>query len=511
VATNTLEREIKFSVGPAFDLPDFPNMVARAVRQSEQTFATTYFDTPDLRLWSRGITLRFRSGRGGGAGTWTVKLPERDGGPTLNRREISWPGVKDEVPASAGALLRGLIRRADLDLIVQMETTRLPWILLDHAGHEWAELQYDDVTVTGGGQDGLRFRQIEIERTGDQANDRAISSMAQTLRRAGAKPDAEPKVAKALGLSSEGGRGSAPRLGPKSTAADVVRHAISAGLDRLLDHDYRLRLYAKDPEVVDVHQARVATRRLRSDLKTLRSLLDPIWLGHTEDELRWMGGILGSVRDADVLEVSLGPARKRKMRLAGSQSLAELRNQLAAERDDAVADLGEALRSKRYLDLLDRLHAAASQPPLTRGSDRGPKPLGAAEMLPNAVNRRWRTLKKRVAAAGRSPSEKQLHRIRIGAKNVRYACELSQPVIGKPAGKTAKLAENIQTALGDHHDASAAIDWLTQQAGQVGAGGRGFAAGVLTTEQDRRRRKLGKKWWRQWAKLSRPSARRWLG
>ncbi len=509
MATDTLEREMKFSVGPAFDLPDFRNTVARAVRQPEWTLTTTYFDTPDLRLWSRGIVLRFRGRLVDGPGTWTAKLPEPERGPTLNRREISWPGKKDEVPASAHALLRGLVRRADLGLIVEMDTIRLPWSLLDHSGNEWAQLHYDDVTVAGGGQDGLRFRQIEIERTGESADDRAISAMADTLRRAGAKPEAEPKFAKALGLSAKEGASPARRLGQDSTAADVVRHAISAGLDRLLDHDYRLRLYADDPEIVDVHQARVATRRLRSDLKTLRSLLDPVWLRHTEDELRWMGGILGAVRDADVMEGSLGAARQRKATMAGTRGIAELRNHLSAERAAAVVDLDEALRSERYLDLLDRVHAATSNPPLISGSDRAPKPLGAAEMLPPAVNKRWRTLRNRVAAAGGSPSEKQLHSIRIAAKNLRYASELSQPVIGKAAGKTAKLAENIQTVLGDHHDASAAIDWLAQ-AGRAAAGRSGFAAGVLATEQDRRRRKLAKKWWRRWAKLSQPSSRRWL-
>ncbi len=511
MATDTVEQEIKFSVGPAFELPDFRDLAARAVRQPERTFTTAYFDTPDLRLWSRGVSLRFRSGRVDGPGTWTVKLPERQGGATLKRREISWPGPKGEVPAAARALLRGLIRRADLDLVVQMETTRLPWTLVDQAGNEWAELDYDDVIVAGGGQDGLRFRQVEIERTGESGDDRSLSGMTDRLRRAGARPDAQPKLAKALGGRTADGRdGRGHRAAPPSTAADVVRQTISASLDRLLDHDYLLRRYAEDPEITDVHQARVATRRLRSDLKTLGSLLDPVWLRHTGDELRWLGGVLGAVRDADVMEASLGSARPRRLRMVGSPGLAELRTRLSAERAHAVAALAEALCSARYLDLLDRLHAAASHPPLTRGSDNAAKPLGAARVLPRAADRRWRQLDKKVGAAGRSPSEKQLHQIRIAAKNVRYACELSQPVMGQPAGKTAKLAEKIQTVLGDYHDATAAIDWLAE-AGRTTPDGAGFAAGVLSTEQDRRRRHLAKKWRRQWAKLSRPPARRWLG
>jgi hypothetical protein len=62
-----------------------------------------------------------------------------------------------------------------------METTRLPWILQDRAGHRWAELDFDDVIVAGGPEDGLRYRQIEIERSGEGANARRPFSHFSTL------------------------------------------------------------------------------------------------------------------------------------------------------------------------------------------------------------------------------------------------------------------------------------------------------------------------------------------
>ncbi len=54
-----------------------------------------------------------------------------------------------------------------------------------------------------------------------------------------------------------------------------------------------------DPE--GVHQARVASRRLRSDLRTFRTALDPAWAEPLREELRWLGTVLGEARDADVL------------------------------------------------------------------------------------------------------------------------------------------------------------------------------------------------------------------
>ena len=54
-----------------------------------------------------------------------------------------------------------------------------------------------------------------------------------------------------------------------------------------------------DPEVV--HQARVATRRLRSDLRTFEHFVDHEWAAELRAELRWLGAELGAVRDVEVL------------------------------------------------------------------------------------------------------------------------------------------------------------------------------------------------------------------
>src|SRR5205814_9825308 len=83
-----------------------------------------------------------------------------------------------------------------------------------------------------------------------------------------------------------------------SAAGTVVRHAIATAVIRLLRHDAVVRL-DEDPE--GVHQARVATRRLRSDLRTFASLLEPAWVAALTEELKWLAEHLGAARDADVL------------------------------------------------------------------------------------------------------------------------------------------------------------------------------------------------------------------
>jgi CHAD domain-containing protein len=497
---------MKFEVGSDFDLPDLREEVGQSVRQPERIFTTSYFDTPDLRLWNRGVTLRHLSSADG-RGTWTVKVPETEGS-TSSRREISWLGAKDQVPAEARGLLRGLIRRAHLDCVAETSTTRLPWALCDHAGNQWAELHLDHVTVDRGPQDGLCYRQVEVEARDKNFDDRAQAT-ARALRRAGAEPDDQPKLARVLGRAAGGRQPPRSKSKRAPTAAEVLQDAICDGLERLLDFDYRLRIGADDPDAHDVHQARVATRRLRSNLKTARVLVDPIWLRHAEGELRWIGAALGAVRDTDILQNVLISADPSKRRLLGSDGLTDLRPRLDAQRVDVAGRLEQALASDRYVDLLDRLHAAASRPPLTNGSGNLSNRRKAKGLMAKMVGERWRQLERKVEAAGRSPSGEELHRIRVAAKNLRYACELSQPVIGKPAAKTARLAKDIQTTLGRHHDASSSIEWLAG-ARSVPTGRAAFAAGTLAAEQDRRRRKLTKEWRHRWAELSRSGRQRWL-
>src|SRR5207237_9446703 len=75
----------------------------------------------------------------------------------------------------------------------------------------------------------------------------------------------------------------APRpLPPEPTAADVVTNALAASVAAILCHDAGIRL-GGDPE--DVHQARVGTRRLRSNLRTFRPLVVAEWADGLRDEV----------------------------------------------------------------------------------------------------------------------------------------------------------------------------------------------------------------------------------
>ena len=520
-----VEREVKLQADIDLALPDLGGVVGGTFRLPERDLRAAYFDTSESRLWKRGITLRHRTGEGPASGTWTLKLPEPSRARTLDRTELSWAGPRDEVPGEARRLLRGIVRRADLQLVAELRTVRRPLQLQDGHGRPWAELDDDTVTVSGGPRDGLRFREVEIELadhaerdrgTGGKEGGHALDVVVEALRKAGARPDNSPKLATALGLADRPARRAEDNvLDRRSSLEEVVRASIKAGLDRLLDHDVVLRLDPGNPPEHDVHQARVATRRLRSDLKTFRTLLDPAWVAHTREDLKWLGDAMGKVRDADVLITGLSRETKGSPIDAAGQR--DLLGHLVEQRRIASRQLSYVLEGdKRYSQLLDRLDGGAQAPPFRatrRPGRKAPNGPGtespARHVLPHMVGRSWRSLRRQVRRAGDKPSMGELHRIRIKAKQLRYAAEVAAPVIGKPARRTAAAAMAVQDVLGDHHDAVVAEEWLWNAA--LGASPWGsFSAGQLTVEQRRRQHRLQKRWRKDWKRLNAKMVRSWL-
>lgn len=130
-------------------------------------------------------------------------------------------------------------------------------------------------------------------------------------------------------------------------------------------------------------------------------------------------------------------------------------------------------------------------------------------MVAGLVGRRWRALRKRVRSAGRHPTDRQLHRIRIGAKQLRYAAEAAVPVVGKPARRLAAAAEDLQTVLGEQHDAVTAEAWFRERALE-GPAAATLAAGRLTVVQQRRQLEYRGEWRTEWGRLDRKRVRGWL-
>lgn len=499
-----IEREVKLDAPPGFELPDLT--VAAAGRPvavlPEQHLRATYYDTADLRLARWGVTLRHRTGDDGGA-TWTVKVPAGSGGKVTTRNELEFAGSADDIPAEAVAVLRGFVRGATLGPVADISTTRRRTQVRDGDGNVLLEVADDTVTVGAADSELSRFREVEVELApGVDAGDGLLDDVVERLHRAGAVPgDGTPKVVRALGP----GATAPPEVEPvvldrHSTAGDVVRAAIAAAVTRLLRHEVGARL-GEDPE--DVHQARVATRRLRSDLRTFRSFVDEGWAKGVREELRWLAAALGAVRDADVLLERLrGQAADLPDVDAGGATA--LLDRLHADRHAARADLLAALASDRYAELVEDLVHAARHPQLTPDAD---APARAA--LPQVVRGPWKHVRKAVKALGPSPEDAQLHEVRIRAKRARYAAEAVAPVIGKQARRLAAALAEVQSVLGDLQDAAVAESWL-RAAAVGGDQAEAVVVGQLVRVQHEEVASARRRWRAAWKAAAKKDLRSWL-
>ncbi|MFG1651082.1 CHAD domain-containing protein [Micromonospora sp. NPDC049275] len=454
-----VEEEQKYEVDDSFVLPDLSAVAPVGGRVRELppvTLVARYLDTVDLRLARAGATLRHREGD---ELPWTVKLPT--GTPGV-RHEISRPGPAGQPPPELVELVTALHRGAPLAPVTVVRTVRHAHEVCDRAGTVLAEVVDDRVTVLDdAGTATDTFREVEVER---KAGDRKLlERIGGVLREAGARGGSfTPKHVRALGAVAQ----SEPDLvGPGGLTADpsageLVTEAVRKEVGRLLAHDPLVRLRTStDGGDSAVHQMRVACRRLRSDLRTFRPLVRRSWARPLRDELRWLAGVLGAARDAEVL-------RDRLRRTATADPLSpldagavdRLDEALAQRQQQAHAAIDEALRSPRYLALVDSLVLAARAPRLTR---RAAAP--AARTLPKLVARPWRQLAGRDGVDGLDPSapDDRWHAVRKEGKQARYAVTAVLPAVGRDARRLARALAGVQDVLGEHQDAAVAAEtWL---------------------------------------------------
>ena len=491
------ERELKFTPGPSFRMPAFDGDELVADPADDIKLQAAYFDSPDLRLARAGASLRFRNDEG-----WTVKLPVSSD-VALVRSEIHLGGEPGEPPDAAIDLVHALVRDAPLELAARLNTARQRVVLRDREGKQLAELVDDEVSVLDGARLAARFRELEVEFR-DAAPAELVARIADRLRAAGAgEPEQIPKIVRALGPRALDPPDlvAPPKVDFASTPRDVLRAAVATSTKRLLANDPGVRM-GEDLEAV--HQARVATRRLRSDLKTFHQVVDPEWDTSLRAELKWLGGLLGTVRDDDVLLDRL-EGRVADLRPSDRHAGKLLLDGLREHRVRARVELLDAMRSPRYARLIDRLLAAARTIPSSGD---------AAELdleLGDLVRKPWKKLRTAVEDLDDDPPDEELHAVRIRAKRCRYAAEAVAPAIGKPAKQFAAAVEQVQEVLGEHQDAVVAGQWLRTHAAD--GGGRvecAFVAGELAAREDVAADASRAEWPATWKQAKRRALRQWM-
>ena len=266
--------------------------------------------------------------------------------------------------------------------------------------------------------------------------------------------------------------------GPKDPPSAHVRARLDAQTRELLAQEEGARAGA-DPEFV--HEMRVAVRRMRAVLKTGGATALGAPAQRLREELRWFGGVLGEVRDLDVLLDHLRSVAAdfdETDRAAAERLLTGLVVRRRAARRRMLA----ALRATRYRQLIESVAVLVGTPVRGESTDH-PK-----RRLVGVVTKPYRGLAKAAKALADDCPDDDLHALRIRGKRLRYAAELTVPTVGKPAKKLVKATKSMQDVLGDHQDATVAVEVLLGlvETAELDAGAV-FVAGRLVEREHARK------------------------
>ncbi|HEY6423011.1 MAG TPA: CHAD domain-containing protein [Pseudonocardiaceae bacterium] len=281
---------------------------------------------------------------------------------------------------------------------------------------------------------------------------------------------------------------------PNDPTLHQLRAAIDTRLRALLAHDPGTRA-GEDPE--ELHQMRVAVRRMRAALKAARPLLERSWADGLRAELGWLGRALGPVRDADVLIERLRN-RASAFQDNSREAVETLIEALVSDREAARTVMLAVLDSDRYTALLRRLATSVSEPlPTAAGSVFSPA-------LVELVRAEYRRLCKAVRRAGDDPPDEVLHALRIQGKRLRYTGELVGPAGGKPVRKLVESTVALQDVLGEHQDACVAghrVVQLLDRLGDVVDLEVAFVAGRLVEREEVNRVATRRAWPAAWQQV----------
>jgi CHAD domain-containing protein len=211
----------------------------------------------------------------------------------------------------------------------------------------------------------------------------------------------------------------------------------------------------EDPE--ELHQMRVASRRLRATIDLFQPALSTEW-GEFNEELRWVGQVLGNVRDLQVQRESLDSLIDE----SETRHLGPLIEKLEERTQQAQVEAVQALESPRYQSLVQRMtNALLAGGEATEAGGSQVRPYAAL-----AIRDRYSAVRKKASRLRADSPDTELHKARIRTKRLRYAVETFQPLFGRRFKPLRLETKALQDLLGEHQDHVAARAWMREIAVQ---------------------------------------------
>ncbi len=250
-----------------------------------------------------------------------------------------------------------------------------------------------------------------------------------------------------------------PPIERDDTMALAAVKVLRLHFNKMLAHEKGTRL-GDDPE--ELHDMRVATRRMRMALRIFAPYLDTQEVHPALKGMRRTGRRLGVVRDLDVFK---GKAVKYVERLP-QRRRGELDGLLAAwdlEYAARRAELIAYLDGRRYRRFVERMAELLEEPPERLSAPGGQGTV--AQVLPMLLHRDVADVLGAGALVGPGAPLTRFHELRIAGKALRYTLEFFAAPLGRGALPLIATMKGLQDHLGDLQDAVVASglvrDYLT--------------------------------------------------
>ena len=207
---------------------------------------------------------------------------------------------------------------------------------------------------------------------------------------------------------------------------------------------------AQEGDEVSVHQARVASRRLREALPVLGARADEDALDRAQKRVRRITRALGPVRELDVTLLLLAELEGKEA--APPRAIERVRRAVLDERQKRRRQMLEEMTPSRLDKLRKRLVKVAAP------DARAHVPNNARAEAAAQSAQRARKLRAAIDRAGGIYLADRLHRVRVEAKKLRYALEIQRELTKSRSTAGLYRLKTEQDLLGRMHDLEILID-----------------------------------------------------
>ena len=416
----------------------------------------TYLDTDDWRIHRAGFALRVRSGSG--TTEATLKSLHSASTEVADRRELTETLVSSDneaIRASIGPVgtrVCAVSGARNLLPLFELRTSRQRFAIRNtDEARQLGEIALDETVISRPhGEPQASMLRVEVEALTESHE--SLRSLVKTLRNSCAL-EAASDTKYSLGLKSVGLAPPAPEFA--ATTVDPSMTIVEVAMANLRHywaawhlHEPGARL-GEDPE--ELHDLRVAGRRLDAILRQFHSFLPPEYL-KIRATLKTVLTALGHARD---LDVALGELQdfRRKLPKSDRLILEPLKKHLLSERGRARARMLSVLDSiwvqKNFEELTSLLTAPSAE-------SEAPSANLALQASPGLLRRRFRKLRKRAGLLSLDSSTEKYHEVRGQVKKLRYALDAVAVLYGKPAVEMVRALRRWQENLGVQQDAAVA-------------------------------------------------------